>query len=64
MGAPDAPSQRGPTCPGAAANRKNLVEHAFADRAEERLAARNLRKGATRGARDGAAVSMGALGIV
>ena len=48
------PSEVDLTTLGAVANRKLLVEHGFADRAEERIAARNLRKGAPRGARDGA----------
>ena len=45
-----------------AGNEKVSVAHSSAERAAARLGAQIIRKGATRGARDGAAVSAGALG--
>jgi len=45
------------------ANRKIFVAHASAEVVNQALATRNLREGATRGARDGAAVHRGAPGM-
>ena len=60
--ASDAPSRSDLEARGTAGNEKVSVAHASAERAAERLGAHIIRKGATRGARDGAAVSAGALG--
>ena len=60
--ASDAPSRSDLEARGTAGNEKVSVAHSSAERAAERLGAQIIRKGATRGARDGAAVSAGALG--